>query len=99
MKEYVLLNLFFFVIIWHLDCAMKTNLFSRKIYWIFQFIVFLLACLVDNIISGRPYVIFNSYYILNIHLGFVPIENFLFGFNLMTLNLILFESKNKKHGS
>lgn len=99
MKEYLMLCLFLFVIIWQLDCALKTHLFMQKKFWILHLIVFILASFVDNVISGRPYVIFNPYFILNIRLIHVPIENFLFGFDLITLNLILFESKNKKNGA
>ena len=99
MKEYLMICLVLFVIIWQLDYAFKTHLFTQKKFWILHLIVFILACVVDNVISGRPYVIFNPYYILNIRLIHVPVENFLFGFDLITLNLILFESKNKNHGA
>lgn len=97
MKEYLLINIAFLVVILHLDLSLKTKLFVNRKFWYFHIIVFLLAIIIDNYLSGRPIVIYNSEIITNVRLGYVPIENFLFGFDLLTLNLILFEFTNKKH--
>lgn len=86
-----------FVFVIQLDLILRTNLFFNKKFWLFHLIIILLATLVDNYISGRPFVIFNPRYLINVRVYFVPIENYLFGFTLLTLNLILFEFTNRKH--
>ncbi len=91
MKEYTLATFASVLCVIILDQVLRTKLVKQKKFWYFHIVVFFLACIVDNVISGRPYVFFNSSHIIGVRIGFVPIENFFFGFSLITLNLILFE--------
>jgi lycopene cyclase domain-containing protein len=91
MKEYFILDLITLFAVILLDYFLKTKLIGNRKFWIFQLIVIVLTTIVDNYSSGRPIVIFNRDIILNLRVGNVPVENYLLGFNLMTLNLILFE--------
>ncbi|NTU46996.1 lycopene cyclase domain-containing protein [Candidatus Roizmanbacteria bacterium] len=91
MKEYLVLDGIGFFIVLLLDGILKTHVLQRKKFWIFQFICAGLLTVVDNYLSGRPIILFSPQYLLNIHIGAVPIENYLYSFSLLTLNLILFE--------
>ncbi|MBP9700370.1 lycopene cyclase domain-containing protein [Candidatus Woesebacteria bacterium] len=97
MKEYLLVSIVAVTLVLLLDQLCQTKLSRRKSFWILQGIVFVLASVVDNIISGRPYVYFNPEFIVGLRVVFVPIENYLFGFSMITLNLILFELGKKKN--
>lgn len=96
MKEYLLISILAVTAVLFLDRLCQTKLSNRRSFWILHGIVFLLASVVDNIISGRPYVYFNPDFILGLRVVFVPVENYLFGFSMITLNLILFELGKKK---
>ena len=82
------------VIVLALDAAAKTGLVKRKMFWIFHLIVLGVTTLVDNFISGGA-VRFPPEMILGIKVGSTPVENYLFGFSLLTLNLVLFEKWRK----
>jgi len=79
-----------------LDKILGTNLISQNKFWIFQAVVALLTTIVDNYSSGRPIIIFSDTVISGIRIINVPIENYLFGFSLLALNLILFEYFSRK---
>ncbi|NTU73511.1 lycopene cyclase domain-containing protein [Candidatus Roizmanbacteria bacterium] len=96
MKEYLILDIIALVGVIILDHVLKTHIIKQKRFWVLQIIVAGFATLVDNYISGRPFVLFSSVYSLNVKVGFVPIENYLFGFCLITLNVILFEYFKRK---
>jgi lycopene cyclase domain-containing protein len=98
MKEYLIINIFFIVVISFLDRVLKTNLYKNPKFWIFQTIIILLTTIVDNYSSSKPIVIFNDKILLNIRVLAVPVENYFFGFNLLTLNLILFEFFQRRKG-
>lgn len=96
MNEYLFIAILAVILVLWFDQRCQTKLAQRKDFWILQGIVVILASIVDNIISGRPYVFFNPEIIVGIRVLFVPIENYLFGFSMITLNLILFELGKKK---
>lgn len=96
MKEYLFISILAVTLVLLFDQLSQTKLVKRKKFWILQGMVIILASVVDNIISGRPYVYFNPEFILGIRVLFVPVENYLFGFSMITLNLIFFELGKKK---
>lgn len=96
MKLYLVIGLAGLVLVAFLDKILGTKLLRNKNFWILQIIVFFLASLVDNYISGRPIVFFNSEEILGLKVVYVPLENFIFGFDMVALNVILFEYFKKK---
>ncbi|MFO0703744.1 MAG: lycopene cyclase domain-containing protein [Patescibacteria group bacterium] len=96
MKEYFILSILYLFIIALLDISLKTKLYQKKLFWNFQLIVFLLTAFVDHFSAARPIVLYNENIILGPRVFQVPIENFLFGFNMLYLNLIIFEKFNQK---
>ena len=78
-----------------LDLKLGTNLVKRRIFWIFQFIIVGITTVVDNFISGWA-VHYDTTRLLGFLVGNTPLENYIFGFSLLTLNLILFELWKKR---
>jgi lycopene cyclase domain-containing protein len=91
MKEYVIICIISIACVCILDLLLKTKLFTNKKFWIFHLLAFLLTFITDNFLAWRPVVVYNENTLLGIRLIFAPIEDYLFGFSLLTLNLILFE--------
>lgn len=97
MKEYLIINLILTIVMYLLDRVFNTGLFNNKKFWYFHLIIIILTTLVDNYSSGRPIVLFNENFITGVRIIHVPMENYLFGFNLLTFNLILYERAVKKY--
>ncbi len=45
----------------------------------------------NGYLTGRPIVLYNPEYFLGIRLGTIPVEDFLYGFGLITITLVLWE--------
>ncbi len=97
MKEYLALNCIFLLPIILLDIILSTRLLRNKKFWYFHIIVVILTIITDSFFSGRPIVLYDNQFNINFYIIHTPIENFFFGFNLLTLNLILFEFSNRKN--
>jgi len=99
MKEYTIIAVIFAVLSLILDKILKTRLTSDKRFWIFWIIMLLVSFIVNGYLTWRPVVIYSDEYYLGIRLFTIPIEDFLFGFSLVTSNIILWEyfSGKKKH--
>lgn len=92
MKEYTLLATLSVFVIIVIDLGiLKTRLISKRIFWIFWCIMFALLVIVNGYLTWRPIVIYNSSYFMNIRFFTIPIEDFLFGFSLITLNITIWE--------
>jgi lycopene cyclase domain-containing protein len=88
----------------------KTKLFFQKKFWIFLLVVAFLQTIVDNWLNGRwwldSYIVgpYGDAYYLGIKIWNTPIENYFYGFGLITMVVSFFEflkkrfSANKKEG-
>ena len=74
--------------------VLRTGLFRRPAYWISMVIVFAFQILVDGWLTklSSPIVIYDDRHTSGIRFPFdIPIEDFLFGFALVTAVLLLWE--------
>ncbi|MHA3024746.1 lycopene cyclase domain-containing protein [Mycobacterium sp. BMJ-28] len=74
--------------------VLRTGLFRRATYWISMVIVFGFQILVDGWLTklGAPIVIYDDRHTTGIRFPFdIPVEDFLFGFALVTAVLLLWE--------
>jgi lycopene cyclase domain-containing protein len=97
--EYTILALLSILDVFLIDRLVKTRLFSRPKFWVFQGICFVLQFFLDGYLTWRPIYIVNPEKILGIYLFTTPLENFLFGFSMLSLAVIVYERlgvKNKK---
>jgi lycopene cyclase domain-containing protein len=99
MKPYLFLCLLFLLLNLSLDILFRTRLFTTKKFWAFQLIVLILTALYDHFAAGMNLFLYDQSIIIGAKIFKVPIEDFLFGFNLITLNLIIFTRSNKRQAS
>jgi lycopene cyclase domain-containing protein len=74
--------------------VLRTGLFRRPAYWISMVIVFAFQVLVDGWLTklSAPIVVYDERHTVGIRFPFdIPIEDFLFGFALVTAALLLWE--------
>lgn len=96
MPEYTFFAFSSLVIILLFDYSAKTHLVRLKKFWFFHGVVFVLTLIFDNYAIYKGIYSYDSKHILGILLPYAPLEDFLFGFSLITLNLILYERKSNK---
>jgi lycopene cyclase domain-containing protein len=101
--EYSILTFLAVISVIVLDlCILKTNLLKQKRFWAFYALVIILQTIVDNYLNGRwlgnepivgPYPL--QFY-SGIKIWHTPVENYFYGFALVTLNIVLLEYFSKK---
>ncbi len=94
--EYTYLALISIIIIFILDMLLGTKLFFNKSFWIFWGIMAIMILLINGYLTWRPIVIYDNSNNLNLRIFTIPIEDFFFGFSLLTFNLIIWELTLKK---
>ncbi|MGA7134080.1 MAG: lycopene cyclase domain-containing protein [Mycobacterium sp.] len=79
--------------------ALRTGLFRRPAYWVSMLIVIGFQILVDGWLTKRsaPVVVYDDRQTIGIRFPFdIPIEDFLFGFALVTAVLLLWERQRER---
>jgi lycopene cyclase domain-containing protein len=91
MKEYSMLAVLSVIIVIIIDRLLKIRLISDKRFWKFWLVMFIIICIVNGYLTWRPVVIYGSAFYLGIRLFTIPLEDFLFGFSLISFNIIIWE--------
>jgi lycopene cyclase domain-containing protein len=99
MKEYTLIAVCSVAAAWVINFVLKTKLFSNKKFWIFWSVMFTMFLIVNGYLTWRPIVIYGETFYLRIRLFTIPVEDFLFGFGLITLNITIWEFLTKKYAN
>jgi lycopene cyclase domain-containing protein len=79
--------------------VLRTGLFRRLAYWLSMIIVFGFQILVDGWLTklSAPVVIYDTRQITGVRFPFdIPVEDFLFGFALVTAVLLLWERQRER---
>jgi lycopene cyclase domain-containing protein len=79
--------------------VLHTGLFRRPAYWLSMLIVIGFQILVDGWLTklSAPIVIYNGQHIIGLRFPFdIPVEDFLFGFALVTAVLLLWERQRER---
>lgn len=95
MITYTSLSILAVILVIIFDFLLGTKLYKRKAFWNFWAILVVLLFIVNGYLTWRPIVMYNSNFISNFRLFTIPIEDFLYGFSLVTLNLIIWEKLTK----
>ena len=74
------------------DRAAGTRLVRRPRFWAFIGIIFALKFLVNGYLTGLPVVVYDPEFFLGYRLGTIPVEDFFFGFSMVTVTLVVWES-------
>ncbi|MCC6395731.1 MAG: lycopene cyclase domain-containing protein [Bacteroidetes bacterium] len=91
MKEYTVLAVLSVGLALLLDRWLHTMLVRKGTFWIAMGIMFLFKIPSNGYLTGRPIVLYNADHFLGIRLWTIPVEDFLFGFGLITVTLVLWE--------
>jgi len=95
MKEYTVLACSSVIVTIFVDIISGTKVLKKKIFHLFLFIIFLFKLLVNGFLTANI-VLYNPDYFLGFRLGTIPLEDFIFGFSMVTLSIIFWEYFKKK---
>jgi lycopene cyclase domain-containing protein len=73
------------------DHLLRTRVTVQGKFWVFIAMMFMFKLLVNGYLTGRPVVLYGEEFFLGVRLFTIPIEDFLFGFSLITLSVVLWE--------
>ncbi len=96
MKEYTILAFFAVLLAVLTDIFLRTKLLKSKNFWIFWSVMFVLIFIVNGYLTWRPIVLYGSSFYLGIRLFTIPVEDFLYGFALLTMNISIWEYFTRK---
>ncbi|MDD5429651.1 MAG: lycopene cyclase domain-containing protein [Candidatus Omnitrophica bacterium] len=95
MKEYTFLAAASVILTIFIDCK-SSKLYRRGEYYIFLAVILFFKLLVNGYLTGNNIVIYNTRFFLGFRLGSIPLEDFLFGYSMVTLTLVFWEYFKKK---
>jgi len=73
------------------DRLLGTRLASTRTFWVFWAVMAALTTLVNGYLTWRPIVRYGAEFFLGIRVFTIPVEDYFFGFALITANLIIWE--------
>jgi len=96
MKEYTVLALISVFLTFLLDLKTRVRVLKRPRYYIFLLAILLFKLLVNGYLTGKGIVLYNPDFFMGIRITTIPVEDFLFGFSMVTMAVILWEYYKKK---
>lgn len=99
MKEYTLISVAAAVLTVLIARKSASRLFERREFYIFLLIIVFFKLLVNGYLTSRLIVIYNPRFFLNVRIGSIPVEDFLFGFSMVTMTIVLWEHFKRVHSS
>jgi lycopene cyclase domain-containing protein len=99
MKEYTILAFGSALATVLLDIMLGTRILSTRRFWVTLGIMFFFKIPSNGYLTGRPIVLYDPANFLGIRLGTIPVEDFFYGFGLITLTLVLWEYFKQKERS
>ena len=91
MKEYTLISVVAVVLTVLIARKSSSRLFERREFFIFLLIILFFKFLVNGYLTSQLIVIYNPRFFLNVRIGSIPVEDFLFGFSMVTMTIVLWE--------
>ncbi|MBM4159753.1 MAG: lycopene cyclase domain-containing protein [Ignavibacteria bacterium] len=91
MKEYTLLAVLGAVAAVALDLLLRTYLVRQLRFWIFWGVMGFMTFIINGYLTWRPIVEYGESFCLGVRIFTIPVEDFLFGFALITSNIVLWE--------
>ena len=91
MKEYTLLACASAILTLWVDKLTGVRIFKKKIFYLFLLIVLVFKLLVNGYLTGTKIVIYNPDFFLGLRVGSIPLEDFIFGFSMVSLGVIFWE--------
>ena len=91
MKEYTIAALVSALAVVLLDRMLRTDVLKRPAFWIFLAVMYAFKIVANGYLTWRPIVLYNPEFFLGVRVFTIPIEDFVYGFSLITLSVILWE--------
>lgn len=91
MKEYTILAFLSIIFIFVVDNVSGVRIFKRGLFWLFLFIIALFKLLVNGYLTKAEIIIYNPKFFLGFRVGSIPVEDFIFGFSMVSLSIICWE--------
>ena len=92
MKEYAILGIISVFAAIFLDWGLETNVLRRREFYVFLVIILGFKLLVNGYLTGNNIVMYNPHFLLGQRIGSIPIEDFLFGFSMVTLTIVFWQT-------
>ena len=99
MKEYTILAALSVAAVVTVDILLGTRLVLKKKFWVFWVVMFAIIFVVNGFLTWRPVVTYGSEFYLGMRLFTIPVEDFLYGFSLLTGNIVIWEYYTVKKAS
>ncbi len=96
MKEYTIIAAAAALACIYLDRLTGIRILRRKDFWGFLSAMAALKFLVNGYLTAKPIVIYNPRFFLGLRLGTIPVEDFIFGFSMVTASIIFWEFFKRK---
>lgn len=96
MKEYTYLSIVSIILTLVIDRITKINILQKGLYWLFLAIILFFKLLVNGYLTGTNIVIYNAKFFIGLRIGTIPVEDFMFGFSMVTITIIFWEYFLKK---
>ena len=91
MKEYTFLGILAVILTFIIGKILRVDVFKRKIFWFFILIILFFKFLVNGYLTGAGIVRYNPEFFIGYRLGSIPLEDFFFGFSMVSLTIIFWE--------
>ncbi|MBP7216005.1 MAG: lycopene cyclase domain-containing protein [Candidatus Omnitrophica bacterium] len=91
MKEYTVLAIFSVLLTVIVDHYSKVKVLQKKKFYGFLLIILCFKLLVNGFLTGADIVIYNPLFFLGVRIGSIPVEDFIFGFSMVSLTIIYWE--------
>ncbi|MFC1594152.1 lycopene cyclase domain-containing protein [Candidatus Omnitrophota bacterium] len=91
MKEYTILSLVSIFAVFALDRRSKVNILKRGEFYILLCAMFVIKLFINGYLTGKHIVMYNQPFYLGIRVGSIPLEDFMFGFSMITMTIIFWE--------
>jgi lycopene cyclase domain-containing protein len=96
MKEYTIAGIVSVLLVLLVDRIAATRVTGKKTFWVFLAVMFGFKLVFNGYLTWRPIVIYGERFFLNIRMGSIPVEDFLFGFSMITLTIVLWERARRR---
>ena len=74
-----------------LDLRLGTGVLRRREFWIFLAVMYGFKLIANGYLTWRPIVLYSPDHFLGIRLGTIPLEDFVYGFALIGMSVVLWE--------
>ena len=96
MKEYTLIAVSSVILTLLIDKLAGVNIFKQKLFYLFLVIILGFKFMVNGYLTGAGIVMYNRQFFLGIKAGSIPLEDFLFGFSMVSLGIIFWEFAKRR---